>query len=50
MADRLVEVVAGGEAGDLGKVGTGETQEQLGVLSEIQGKSEKVGACDQTAQ
>ena len=50
MADRLVEVVAGGETGGLRKVGTGETQEELGDLSEGQGKSVKVGACDQTAQ
>ena len=49
MANRLVEVVAGGEAGDLAKAGTGETQEELDDLSEGQGKSVKVSACDQKA-
>lgn len=47
MADRLVEVVAGAEVGDIGKVGPGETQEQLGDLSEGRGESEKVHACGQ---
>ena len=31
-------------------LGSGETQEQLGDLSEGQGKSEEMSACDQAAQ
>ena len=50
MADRLVEVVARGEGGDIGKVGSCETQEQLGDLSEGQDKSGEVRACDQAGQ
>lgn len=50
MADRLVEVVAGEEVRDIGKVGSRETQEQLGDLSEGQDKSEEMRACDQAGQ
>lgn len=32
------------------KVGSGETQEQLGDLSEGQGKREEMNACDQAGQ
>ena len=49
MANRLVEVVARGDEGNLGKVGTEETQEELGDLSEGQGTSVKASASDQTA-
>ena len=43
----LVEVVAREDGGCFGKVGSGETQEQLGDWSDIQGKSKEAGACDQ---
>ena len=45
-----MEVVAGGEGGGIGKAGSAEAQEQLGDLSEGQGKSEEVHACDQAGQ
>lgn len=50
MADMLVEVVAGGEVGDIGKMGSGETQEQMGDLSDGHGESEEARTCDQAGE